>query len=54
MYGVDMSKPGGQAYYDSIAALYASWGVDFVKADDMARPYAQRSPEAHALSAALR
>ena len=54
MYGVDMSRPGGQAYYDSIAALYASWGVDFVKADDMARPYAQRSPEAHALSAALR
>ena len=54
MYGVDMSRPGGQDYYDSIAALYASWGVDFVKADDMARPYAQRSPEAHALSAALR
>ena len=38
-YGVDMSKPGGQAYYDSIAALYASWGVDYIKADDMARPY---------------
>jgi hypothetical protein len=39
MYGIDMSKPGAQAYYDSIAALYASWGVDFIKADDMARPY---------------
>ena len=39
MYGVDMSKPGAQAYYDSIVALYASWGVDFIKADDMARPY---------------
>ncbi len=38
-YGVDMSKPGGHAYYDSIAALYASWGVDYIKADDMARPY---------------
>ena len=24
-----------QAYYDGIARLYASWGVDFVKADDM-------------------
>ena len=35
MWGVDMSKPGAQAYYDSIAELYASWGVDFVKADDM-------------------
>ncbi len=39
MYGVDMSKPGAQAYYDSIFKLYASWGVDFVKMDDMARPY---------------
>jgi alpha-galactosidase len=51
-YGVDMSKPGAQGYYDSIAQLYASWGVDFVKADDMTRPY--RGPEIHALSLALR
>lgn len=35
MYSIDMSHPGGQAYYDSLAELYASWGVDFVKADDM-------------------
>lgn len=34
-YGVDMSKPGAQAYYDSIIALLASWGVDFVKYDDI-------------------
>jgi hypothetical protein len=34
MWGVD-TKPGAQAYYDSIAELYASWGVDFIKADDM-------------------
>jgi alpha-galactosidase len=54
MYGVDMSKPGAQAYYDSIVALYASWGVDFIKADDMSRPYAQRAPEVHALSSAIR
>ena len=26
MYGVDVSKPAGQAYYDSIVALYAKWG----------------------------
>jgi alpha-galactosidase len=39
MYGVDMSKPGGQAYYNSIVAQYATWGVDFIKADDMSRPY---------------
>jgi alpha-galactosidase len=37
MYGVDVSKPAGQAYYDSIVKLYAQWGVDFIKADDMSR-----------------
>ncbi len=37
MYGVDVSKPAGQAYYDSIVKLYAQWGVDYVKADDMTR-----------------
>ena len=35
MWGVNMGKPGAQAYYDSLFALYASWGVDFVKVDDM-------------------
>lgn len=39
MFGVDMSKPGAQAYYDSLFQLYASWGVDLVKVDDIARPY---------------
>ena len=39
MYGIDMSKPGAQAYYDSIVAQYAAWSVDFIKADDMTRPY---------------
>jgi alpha-galactosidase len=39
MWGVDMSKPGAQEYYDSLFDLYASWGVDFVKVDDIARPY---------------
>ena len=34
MWGVDVTRPGGQEYYDSIARLYAAWGVDFVKADD--------------------
>jgi alpha-galactosidase len=37
MYGVDVSKPAGQAYYNSLARLYAEWGVDFIKADDMSR-----------------
>ncbi len=39
MYGADASKPGAQDYYNSLFKLYASWGVDFVKVDDIARPY---------------
>ena len=34
MYGVRDSE-AGQAYYDSVVALYASWGVDFIKCDDI-------------------
>ncbi|WP_416151772.1 glycoside hydrolase family 27 protein [Salipaludibacillus sp. HK11] len=36
MYGVDPSKEGSQAYYDSLFKLYAEWNVDFVKVDDIA------------------
>lgn len=39
MYGVDAATPEGQAYYDSILELYASWGVDYIKCDDISRPY---------------
>ena len=39
MYTVDATKPGAQAYYNSLFDLYASWGVDFVKVDDLSRPY---------------
>jgi len=35
MWGIDTTRPGAQEYYDSIAELYASWGVDFIKADDL-------------------
>ncbi len=38
MYGVDMSKPGAQEYYDSVFALMASWDLDFVKVDDLSAP----------------
>lgn len=38
MYGLDPSRPGAQAYYDSIFQLYAQWGVDFVKVDDVFSP----------------
>lgn len=34
-YGIDMKKPGAQEYYNSVFQLHASWGVDFVKADDI-------------------
>ncbi len=53
MYGVDMSKPGAQAYYDSVFALYASWGVDLVKMDDMSRPYDAHAPEIEGAHAAI-
>ena len=29
----------GQLYYNSIIDLYAEWGVDFIKVDDMSRPF---------------
>jgi alpha-galactosidase len=40
MYGVNSRAPGSREYYDSVFALYASWGVDFVKVDDVLSPYA--------------
>jgi alpha-galactosidase len=39
MYGLDMNKKGAQEYLNSILNLYASWGVDFIKVDDISRPY---------------
>ncbi|MBC7785016.1 MAG: glycoside hydrolase family 27 protein [Burkholderiales bacterium] len=53
MYGVDMTKPGAQAYYDSVFALIASWGVDFVKVDDLSRPYHDHKPEIEAIRKAI-
>lgn len=37
-YGVDMTRPGAQAYYDSVLAQLADWGVDLVKLDDVLYP----------------
>ena len=34
MYGV-RNMPEGQTYYDSLLELYAEWGVDFIKCDDI-------------------
>ena len=46
MFGVDMTKPGAQAYYDSLLEQVAAWGVDFIKVDDLSRPYHQAEVEA--------
>ena len=34
-YGVDMTKPGAQEYYDGFIQQLADYGVDFIKADDI-------------------
>lgn len=39
MYGLNMQKTGAQEYLNSILKLYSSWNVDFIKVDDIARPY---------------
>lgn len=35
MYGLRAQMKESQAYYDSLFALYAQWGVDYVKCDDI-------------------
>lgn len=51
-YGV-RDNAAGQAYYDSMLALYAQWGVDFVKADCISdRPY--KISEIRQLQAAIK
>ena len=46
MYGVRADTPAGQDWYDSILRLYAQWGVDFVKIDDLSAPYSDKEIEA--------
>jgi len=53
MFGVEMTKPGAQEYYDSVFALIASWGVDFVKVDDLSRPYRANQAEVEAVRTAI-
>ncbi len=36
---------GAQEYYNSIFKLYASWGVDFIKIDDLSVPYHSKEIE---------
>ncbi len=39
MYTVDSKKEGAQEYYNSLFNLYASWGLDFIKIDDLSAPF---------------
>ncbi len=50
MYGVDPAKEGAKEYYDSIFRLYAEWGVDFIKCDDIARELPHEEAEMILLS----
>ncbi|MDR3459778.1 MAG: glycoside hydrolase family 27 protein [Verrucomicrobiae bacterium] len=44
MFGV-RNNAAGQAWYDSCARLWASWGLDFVKVDDLSVPYSAHELE---------
>ncbi|WP_428966160.1 glycoside hydrolase family 27 protein [Micromonospora fluostatini] len=47
-WGLDMSHPAAQAYLDSVVDLLATWGVDYVKVDDIAAPtYRQAEVEGY-------
>ncbi len=54
MYGVEAHKEGAKAYYDSIFELYASWGVDFIKCDDICREFPHAEQELIMLSESCR
>jgi alpha-galactosidase len=45
------NNAAGQAWYDSIFRLYASWGLDFVKVDDLSSPY--HAPEIEMIRKAI-
>ena len=38
-YGLDQRHPGAQAWYDAQLDLFASWGLDVLKVDDMQTPF---------------
>lgn len=52
MYGLRCNLEGAADYYNSIFSLYASWGVDFVKVDDIAREYPHCKKEIELISEA--
>jgi len=44
-YTIVADRPGAQEYYNSLFDLYAEWEVDFIKIDDLSRPYHQAEIE---------
>ncbi|MGN1410228.1 MAG: glycoside hydrolase family 27 protein [Eubacteriales bacterium] len=54
MYGVNPSRDGAREYYASIFELYAEWGVDFIKCDDIAREMPRCEDELRLLSDAMK
>ena len=38
-YGLNQAHPGAQAWYDAQLDLFASWGLDMLKVDDMQTPF---------------
>lgn len=54
MYGVDPEKDGAKEYYESLFELYASWGVDFIKVDDICRELPHEESELVLLSNSLK
>ena len=54
MYGLYCDKQAARDYYNSIFQLYAEWGVDFVKCDDIAREYPHCRREIELISEACR
>lgn len=54
MYGVDAGKEGAREYYESLFELYSSWGVDFIKCDDIARELSHAEDELLLISECLK
>lgn len=54
MYGVNADAEGAKAYYDSIFKLYAEWGVDFIKIDDICRELPHEEKELLMVSQSIR
>ncbi len=51
MVGLDYSRPGAQAYVESIVSEFAAWGVDYIKLDGITNANA---PDIEAWSEAIR